>query len=159
MTSDCNLFSRQYLGCQPIYGDLNKFVCHANHPCPLSLSLGDKLRLGPNADTLPYVEVEAASSEESPPVDAQFLDGAAVVQMLNPGTVKTLLDYAVHGFCPICTWKALLVLTLFGMYFKQIGKDWQMCAETSCSLCIDSKTLEAFPKHVDENKTELLSFL
>ena len=106
MKSECNLFSRLYLACQARYVDVNKFICHGNHPCPLSLSLGGKLRLGSNADTLPYFEVEAASSEESPPIDAQFLDGA-VVQMLNPGTAKTLLDYAVHVFCDICTWKAL----------------------------------------------------
>ena len=103
---------------------MNKFVSHGNHPCPLSLSLGGKLRFGSNADTLPYVEVETASSEESPPVDARFLEGAAVVQKLNPGTAKTLLNYTVHAFCHICTWKALLAWTLFGMYFKQIGKRW-----------------------------------
>ena len=38
---------------------------------------------------LPYFEVETAASEESPPVDAQFLDGAALVQVLNPGTAET----------------------------------------------------------------------
>ena len=123
MKSDCNLFSRLYLACQARDGDVNKFVCHGNNLCPLFLSLEGKLRLGSNADTLPYFEVEAASSEESPrPVDARFLDGAAVVQMLNPGTAKTFLDYAVHVLCHICIWKALFALTLFGMYFKQIYK-------------------------------------
>ena len=40
-----------------------------------------------------------------------------MVQMLNPGTAKTL-DYAVHVFCLICTWKDdLLALILFEMYF------------------------------------------
>ena len=47
-------------------------------------------------------EVQIAASEESPPpVDAQFLDGAAVVQMLNTGTDNTFLDYAVHVCCHI----------------------------------------------------------
>ena len=79
----------------------------------LELSLGGKLQLGSNAYTLPYFELlETASSEESPAVDAQFLDGAAVVQMLNLGTAKTFLDYAVHVLCHICTWKALVALTL-----------------------------------------------
>ena len=50
---------------------------------------------------------------------SQILDGAAVVQMLNPGIAKTFLDYTVHVFCHICTRKAPLVLTLFGMYIKQ----------------------------------------
>ena len=125
MKSDCNVFSRLYLSCQARDGDVNTFVCHGNHPCPLSFSLGGKLRIGSNADALPYVEVETATSEDTPPpVDAQFLDGAAVVQMLNPGTAKTFLDIAVHVFCHICTWKALLAWTLFGMYFKQIEKRW-----------------------------------
>ena len=130
MKSDYNFFSRLYVACQARNGDVNKFVCHGNHPCPISLLLGGKLRLGSNADALPYFELETASLEESPPVDTQFLDGAAVVQMLNPVTAKTFLDYAVHVFCHICTWKALLALTLFGMYFNQIDNRWaKLCGE------------------------------
>ena len=87
--SVCNLFSRLYLACQARDGKVNKFVCHGYYPCPLSLSLGGKLRIGSNADTLPYFEVEPTASEDTPLVEAQFLDGAAVVQMLNPGTAKT----------------------------------------------------------------------
>ena len=81
-----------------------------------------------------------------------------MVQMRNPGTAKTFLDYAVHVFCHTYTWKALLALTLFGMYFKQIDKRWAKVCETSFSLCIDSKELEGFPIRVDDIKTELLSF-
>ena len=63
----------------------NKFFCHDNHPYPLSLSLRGKLRLGSNANLykLPKFEVETAASEESPPVDAQFLDGTDVVHGLS----------------------------------------------------------------------------
>ena len=154
LRSDCNLFSRLYLACLGRDCDGNKFVCHGNHPGPLSLSLGGKLRLESNADTLPYFELlETASSEKFAPVNAQFLDSAAVVQMLNPGPAKTFLDYAVHVFCHICTWKAILVLTLFGMDIKQIEKRWAKVCKTSCSLCIDYKELEGFPVRVDENKT------
>ena len=115
---------------------MNKFFCHGNHPCPPSLSLGGRLRLGSNADALPYVEVERATSEDTPPpVDVRFLDGAAVVQMLNPGTAKTFLDYAVHVFCHICTWKSLFAWTPFGMYFKQIDKRWaKVCGDQLFSL-------------------------
>ena len=38
-----------------------------------------------------YWFVETAAS---PLVDATFLDGAVVGQMLNPGTDKTILEYA-----------------------------------------------------------------
>ena len=49
---------------------------------------------------MPCLGVETAAPEASPLVDAQFLDGAAVVQMLNPGTAKTFLDYAEQVFLP-----------------------------------------------------------
>ena len=44
---------------------------------------------------MPCLEVENAAPEASPLVYATFLDGAAVVQMLNPGTAKTFLDYVL----------------------------------------------------------------
>ena len=49
---------------------------------------------------MPCLEVETAAPEASPLVDANFLDGAAVVQMLNPGTAKIFLDYAEQVFLP-----------------------------------------------------------
>ena len=49
---------------------------------------------------MPCLEVEIAEPEASPLVDSTFLDGAAVVQMLNPGTAKTFLDYAEQVFLP-----------------------------------------------------------
>ena len=93
MKGDCNLFSRLYLACQARDGDVDQFFSHENHAGPPSLSQGGKLRVGSKADLMPCLEVETASPESSPLVDAHFLDGAAVVQMLNPGTAKTL-DYA-----------------------------------------------------------------
>ena len=51
---------------------------------------------------MPCLEVETAAPEASPLVDAKILDGAAVVQMLNPGTAKTFLDYAEQFFYPVC---------------------------------------------------------
>ena len=49
---------------------------------------------------MPCLEVETAAQETSPVVNATFLDGAAVVQMLNTGTAKTFLGYAEQGFLP-----------------------------------------------------------
>ena len=49
---------------------------------------------------MPCLEVETAGPEASPLVDAKCLDGAAVVQMLNPGTANTLLVYAEQVFLP-----------------------------------------------------------
>ena len=135
MKSDCNLFLRLYLASQTRYGDVNKFFCHESHSCPSAMSVTGMQTAArvKCRSILPYFEVETAASEESPPVDAQFLD-AAVVQMLNPGTAKTFLDYAVRVFfhyrpC-LCTRKAQLALTLFGMYIKQIEKRWaKVCGD------------------------------
>ena len=102
MKSDYNLFSRRYLACQARYGDVDQFFSHENHACPPSLSQGGKLRLGSKADLMPCLEVENAAPEASPLVDAKFMDGAAVVPMLNPVTAKTFLDYAEQEFLPIC---------------------------------------------------------
>ena len=49
---------------------------------------------------MPCLEVETVAPEASPLVDAKCLDGAAVVQMLNPGTAKTFLNYAEQVLLP-----------------------------------------------------------
>ena len=100
MKSDCNLFSPLYLACQARYGDVDQFFSHEQHACPPSLSQGGKLRLGSKADIMPCLEVENAATEASPLFDSKFLDGAAVVQMLNPGTANTFLDYAKQMCLP-----------------------------------------------------------
>lgn len=48
------------------------------------------LRLGTKADLLSCLEI----------VSAKNFDGAAVVQMLNPGTAKSFQDYADTVFTP-----------------------------------------------------------
>ena len=100
MKSDCNLFSRLYLACQARDGDVDQFFSHENHACPPSLSQGGKLRLGSKADLMLCLEVETAAPVASPLVDAKCLDVAAVVQMLNPGTANTFLDYAEQVLLP-----------------------------------------------------------
>ena len=111
------------MACQGRYDGVDQFFSHENHACPPSLPQGYKLRLGSKADLIPCLEVETAAPEASPLVDATFLDGAAVVQMLNPGTAKTLLDYEVQVFCTMCQHSSTipLVVTLFGTCIKQIA--------------------------------------
>lgn len=41
-----------------------------------------------------------AASQPVPVADVEFLDGAAVVFVLNPGTTKTFQDYADNAFVP-----------------------------------------------------------
>ena len=77
---------------------MDQFFVHENHVCSPSVSLGGKRSLGSNVDILPCLEVKTAPSVASPLADATFLDGAAVVHMLNPGIAKTFLDYVEQVF-------------------------------------------------------------
>ena len=70
---------------------MDQFFDNENHACRQSVSQGGNLRVGSKADILVRLEVVTAASHL---VDAIFLDGAVVVQMLNPGTDKTILDFA-----------------------------------------------------------------
>ena len=83
---------RLYVSCQTRDGDLDSFFAHKNHAAPPSLSLGGKLRLGTKADLLCCLESEVKVTD-APVVNAKFLDGAAVVQMLYPETARTFQDY------------------------------------------------------------------
>ena len=103
---------------------------------------------------MPCLEVENAAPEASPLVDATFLDGAAVVQMLNPVTAKTFLDYAEQVFLPYVSaqlenttrldivWDVYQTDSLKSTTRQKRGK--LRCTEKSCSLGSDSKELEAF---------------
>ena len=95
MKSDYTLLSSLCLACQATDGDVDQLFGHENHACTQSGSQGGNLWLGSKAYRLVFLEVETSAS---PLVDARFLDGAVVVQMLNPGTDKTILEYALQVF-------------------------------------------------------------
>ena len=167
MKSDCNLFSRIYLACQARYGDVDQFFSHENHAWPPSLSQGGKLRLGSKAYLMPCLEVENAAPEASPLVDATFLDGAAVVQMLNPGTAKTFLDYAEHVFLPYVStqlenttrvdivWDVYQTDSLKGTTRQKRDKSVRRRVVPSAAI---PKNWKDFLR-VEDNKAELFSFL
>ena len=98
LKSDCALFSRLYVACQTRDGDLDKFFTYENQAAPPSLSVGGGLRLGTKANLLQCLPLEEKQSVNAPIVDAKLYDGAAVVQMLNPGTAKTFQEYADNVF-------------------------------------------------------------
>lgn len=88
---DCSLFSRLYVSCQVRDGKLDEFFAHENHGFSPSLSHFGKIRSGTKSDLLTCLErvSEAQHPTEAPPVEAVMLDGAAIVNMLMPGTSKT----------------------------------------------------------------------
>ena len=85
--------------CQIRDGDLDQFFAHENQSTPPSLSVGGKLPNG-KVDLLSCLQLERLQTTSAPAVDAKFLDGAFVVQMLNPGTAKTFQNYADVIFMP-----------------------------------------------------------
>ena len=147
---------------------MDQFFSHENHSCPPSLSQGGKLRLGSNADIMPCcLEVETAAPEASPLVYAQFLDGAAVIQMLNPGTAMTFLDYAEQVFLSYVSaqllnttrvdivWDVYQTDSLKGTTRQKRDKGVRRRVVPSAAITKNWKD----SLRVDDNKTELFSFL
>ena len=93
LKSDCSLFSRLYISCQTRDGDINHLFSHENQATPPALSSGGKLRFGVKADLLRCLESNLPENKSVPETDAVILDGAAVVQMLNPNTSRTFQEY------------------------------------------------------------------
>ena len=57
-------------------------------------------RCGVKADLLRCLEADLPEQNGVPVVGATILDGAAVVQMLNPGTSQTFQEYGERVFTP-----------------------------------------------------------
>ncbi|CAB3984221.1 Hypothetical predicted protein [Paramuricea clavata] len=56
--------------------------------------------IGTKPDLLSCSEKISPIQAEAPPVDALLLDGAAIVNMLNPGTSRTFEEYSQDVFLP-----------------------------------------------------------
>lgn len=100
LKQDCSLFSKLYVSCQVRDGDIDEFFRHENQSSPPSLSQGGKLRHGTKADLLPFLTQHSTTIKEKPDTDAVLLDGAAIVNMLNPGASRTFQEYADQIFVP-----------------------------------------------------------
>lgn len=91
LKEDCSLFSRLYIACQIRDGNLEDFFKYENQPWPPSLSDLGQLRGGQKADLLKCLPSTPGDSQ--PVADAVILDGAVIVQMLQPRTARTFDDY------------------------------------------------------------------
>ena len=92
MKEDGSLFGRLYTACQTHDGNLDGFFSYENQLWPPSLSDQGELRGEQRADLLKCLP-QATSSVSTPPVDAVILDGAVIVQMLEPKTSRTFHEY------------------------------------------------------------------
>ena len=97
LKKNCSLFSRLFIGGQTREGNLEAFFSHENQTFPPSLSQNGTLRPGNKSDLLKGFKKVHPSSSEVPATDA-VLDGAAIVNMVQPRGCKTFQDYADNCF-------------------------------------------------------------
>ena len=81
LKSDCQLFSRLFIGCQSRDGNLDDFFSHENQSNPPSLSCMGKLRQGNESD-LSFINTH--DTLEKPKVQVKIVDGAALVNIVKP---------------------------------------------------------------------------
>ena len=122
MKSDVELFARLYISCQTRDGNLEDFFQHENQAWPPALSDGGRLRLGTKSDLLTCLEDLSSPQTKAPDATCVVLDGAAIVQMIKPGSARYLMNmhnmYSSHiylGSCAVCH-----VWTSFGILTKMI---------------------------------------
>ncbi len=170
LKSDCGLFSRLYISCQTRDGDMDNFFSHENQAAPPALSTGGKLRFGVKADLLRCLEsdlLEESMSNGAPITDATILDGAVVVQMLNPSASRTFQEYGEGVFASYVlaqleksiqidlVWDVYQPASLKASTREKRGKGTRKRVGPSTKM---PKNWSDFLR-VDENKTELFAFL
>lgn len=167
LKNDCSLFSRLYIASQIRNGDLDEFFRHENQAYPPALSKLGSLRTGTKSDLLTCLEGLAPTSTTKPTAEITIIDGATIVNMLRPGLAKTFEDYANTVFIPYIKaqlqhvrridiiWDVYMPDSLKSDTHSKRGKGVRKRVEPRSSL---PKNWEEFLR-VDENKTELFSFL
>ena len=99
LKEDCSLFGRLCIACQTRDGYLDEFFSSENQPWPPSLSDQGQLRGGQKADLLKCLP-QTTWPVSTPPEDAVILDGAVIVQVLEPKTSRTFDEYFSIVFAP-----------------------------------------------------------
>ena len=166
LKSDIGLFSRLYISCQTRDGDLDNFFSHENQASPPALSTQGKIRLCVKADLLHCLESDLPENNCSAPVsDAIILDGAVVVKILSPGTLKTFQEYGEMVFASYIhdqlkksnridlVWDVYLPASLKASTREKRGKGKRKRVAPSTAL---PRNWMDFLR-VSENKTELFS--
>lgn len=104
MKDDVSLFSRMYIACQNRGGDMENFFRHENHPYPPALAEHKVMRFIVNKSDLLDPLEKMCEAEDVQAVDCRIIDGAALVQSLEPknayGKMTTFQDYIDNLFRP-----------------------------------------------------------
>ena len=165
--NDRELFARLYIGCQTRGGNLDEFFRHENQECPPALSDGGSLYVGTKSDLLTCLEEVSEAKAEAPFTTCIVLDGAAIVQMLNPAVSKTFEEYAQQIFIPYVSTKLQTVSRLDLVWDTYLpdslkgttrAKRGQGTRRRVVAAAATPRNWQNFLR-VDGNKTELFRFL
>ena len=100
LKNDCNIFSQLFISCQTREGNLDEFFKHETMTCPPSLSNNGKMNTRTKSYLVSCLEDLLPSSDMNMKPTCIILDGAVIVQMLKPRSVKTFNEYADQVFIP-----------------------------------------------------------
>ena len=169
MKSDCALFARLYISCQTRDGNLDEFFKHENQGCPPSLSHLGKLRLPKKKYELTEcLEANTTRPTEVPSaIDATIIDGAAVVNMIKPGTEKTFSGYAEQSFLPCLKTQLRHVKRVDIVWDEYVGNSLKATTRSDRRAGVRRRVAanNQLPRNwkeflrVDENKRERFKFL
>lgn len=162
--TDCALFSKLYIGCQSRDGNLDDFFSHENQKYPPALSDAGKLRLGSKSDLLSCLKGE---HQDRPNVSATIVDGAVIVQMLEPRTSKTFEDYAKEIFLPHIRYQLQHIHRLDIVWDEYLKDSLKASTREKRGKGTRKRVLSSAPVprnwrdflRVDDNKKELFHFL
>ena len=83
--------SRLHVASQFRDGNLNEFFSHENQPCPPSLSVRGKLKLGTKSDIVRCIE-DAPEEQDDTSVDVVVLDVLPILYELKPAVAGTFCE-------------------------------------------------------------------
>ena len=117
MKRDCSLFSIMYISCQTRDGDLDEFFRHENQGCPTSLSDQGNLRLAKKKSELMEClqALTVPQSQMLSNLNVVIIDGAAVVNMVKPGTLSLSMLQCLSFHTLECNFPMSLDWILCGM--------------------------------------------
>lgn len=171
MKSDVQLFSRMYIACQSRDGNLDNFFEHENHPWPPSIADNDVMRFENKAELLMCLEPLVPKVQDTPEVEVKILDGAALIQMLNPTKatikIKTFKDYSQYVFIPYLLNQLTHVKRLDVVWdiYKCDSLKYHLRQKRGTGESVRVTEATNIPKNwkifllVDSNKTRLFNFI
>ena len=164
--TDCQLFSKLYIGCQSRDGDLDEFFSHESQGAPPLLSDCGRIRSGTKCDLIHCMD-KLGCSVESPKPTVLILDGAVCVEMLKPQFCKTFQEYSEKVFLPYITKSLENVQRVDLVWDEYIPNSLKACTREKRGTGARRRVLPSVtvPRNwqdflrSDDNKKELLSFL